>query len=141
MKIITPVDIKNISILTNIWDNDFLSKISENIRQLQFNKNEVIIKEWELNNGKAYLIIDWKVEITREWQKYSTLWIDDLFWELSLITNEPRTATVIAIKDNTNIIEFNKDIFLELYKKAENWSKIKTEALNRILNNFYDIKD
>lgn len=99
-------------------------------------KWEVIIQEGEASNDKAYCIKTGSVDVYRSNDKVATLEMGDIFWELALITNETRTATVKA-NEGTEIIIFNKDDFLMLYRKSDRYEEIKQRILNRIRDNFY----
>ena len=104
-----------------------------------YSKGEIIIKEAEASNDKAYCIKSGSVEIIRQAGEAKTLLAGDIFGELALITNEPRTATVKAAED-TEVLIFNKDDFLMLYRKSDRYEEIKQKILARIKENFYENK-
>ncbi|EKE27339.1 MAG: Sensor protein [uncultured bacterium (gcode 4)] len=105
-----------------------------------FKKWDKIIVEWDTSNNKAYIIEKWSVEVHKDWEKIATLWEWEIFWEIALIINEPRTATVMA-KDDIEALVLNKDDFIMLYQKSWQYQEIKDRILERIRNNFYGIKE
>lgn len=105
-----------------------------------FKKWDSIIKEWEVSNNKAYIIEKGSVEVSKEWERIAQLKAWDLFGEIALIMNEPRTATVKALED-LEVLTLLKDDFIMLYQKSGQYQEIKDKILERIKNNFYGIKE
>ena len=105
----------------------------------EFKAWSIIIKEWDESNDKAYIIESWEVEVFLWWEKISTLWVWDIFWEIALITHEPRTATVKA-NWNVKVITLSKENFIMLYEKSWKYDEIRNKILKRIKDNFYGIK-
>ncbi|EKE29097.1 MAG: putative cAMP-dependent regulatory protein [uncultured bacterium (gcode 4)] len=105
-----------------------------------YKKWEKIIMQWGMSNKKAYIIEKWSAEVYKDWEKVATLREWDIFWEIALIINEPRTATVMA-KEDMEALVLNKDDFLMLYQKSWQYQEIKDRILDRIRNNFYGIKE
>jgi CRP-like cAMP-binding protein len=104
-----------------------------------FKKGDVIIREGDASDDKAYCLKMGKVSIERGNDVIATLDMGDIFGELALITNEPRTATVKAL-DDAEVLVFNKDDFLMLYRKSDRYEEIKQKILGRIKENFYASK-
>jgi CRP-like cAMP-binding protein len=105
----------------------------------RFKKDDVIICEGDESNDKAYCLKEGSVNVYRGTDKIATLEAGDIFGELALITNEPRTATVTAA-DEIEVLMFNKDDFLMLYRKSDRYEEIKQKILSRIKDNFYGNK-
>lgn len=105
-----------------------------------FKKWDMIIKEWDSSNDKAYIIESWRVEIRKDWEQIAQIWVWEIFWEIALIINEKRTASVVAM-ENTEVLVLDKTDFLVLYQKSGNFQHIKDKILERIKNNFYGIKE
>lgn len=84
---------------------------------LHFNKGATIISEGDVSDNRAYLIESGNVDIYRQDVNITTLHEGDIFGEMALITNEPRTARVVSSTD-TEVLAFNKDEFLMLYKQS-----------------------
>lgn len=105
-----------------------------------FKKGEMIIKEKDKSNNKAYIIESGRVEVIKDDEKVAEIWTWEIFWEIALIINEPRTASVVAL-ENTEVLVLDKDDFIMLYQKSGNFQHIKDRILERIKNNFYGIKE
>ena len=85
-------------------DLDYIKLIIDNSRRVEYKKDDVILVEWEESNGSAYIIQDWSVKVTIRWELINTISEWGVFWEIALITDEPRTANVIANSDLVNAI-------------------------------------
>ena len=58
----------------------------------------------------------------------------DLFGEMALFSKTERTATVIAKDDNTIVLKFGKDDFIEIFKLHPRWvDKIIHQMSDRII--------
>jgi len=66
----------------------------------KFEAGTTIIKEGETGVG-FYLIIDGKAEVRKKKKVLSTLSSGDVFGEMSLIDNQPRSADVVALTPTT----------------------------------------
>jgi len=77
-----------------------LSKISKSGMERKFEAGTTIIKEGETGVG-FYLIIDGKAEVRKKKKVLSTLSSGDVFGEMSLIDNQPRSADVVALTPTT----------------------------------------
>jgi CRP-like cAMP-binding protein len=80
-----------------------LSKISKSGTERKFEAGTVILNEGETGVG-FYLIIDGKAEVRKRKKVISTLSSGDVFGEMSLIDNQPRSADVIAVTPTTTFI-------------------------------------
>jgi len=92
--------------------------------------------EGDISDDRAYFVQSGSMEVFRHGEKIATLEAGDLFGELALITNEPRTATV-QVSKNAELLAFGKDEFLMLYKKSDLYEAIKFKILGRVKENFY----
>ncbi|MDD2487438.1 MAG: cyclic nucleotide-binding domain-containing protein [Candidatus Gracilibacteria bacterium] len=119
---------------------DELSYFSLIIQNEEYNAGDVILKEGEESDDKAYIIESGEVEIFRGGEKVTDLGVGELFGEIALITHEPRTATV-KTKTPTKLLTLYKDDFLMLYEKSGNYEEIKQKILKRIQDNFYGIRN
>ena len=125
--------ILNLYIFDGIPDdqiNDYLKKAE----YLKIKEWETIIKEWDQSNWKWYFLSGWVVEVFMKEKSISELHEGDLFWEIALITDEPRTATIVA-KTDLNLLAFNKDDFISLYKDSDHFKKIQKKIISRITSN------
>lgn len=115
------------------FEENFLQKIINQSQIENFSKWDEIILEWE-KSWKAFVIISGIVSIIKNWKNINTLFEWDIFWEISLVTNEKRTATVKAETD-IKVLTFYKNTLLEIINTLPNWELIKNTILNRIIMN------
>ena len=80
----------------NGFDKGLVDKIVENCETREYPEWQTIIVEWEIANGEGYIIKKWRVSISIRWKKIAELSSGDIFWEIALLNEEPRTATVVA---------------------------------------------
>ena len=88
--------------------------------------------EWEESNGKWYIIKNGRVSISIKWNKIAELWSWDIVWEIALLNEEPRTATVKALEDVENIV-LTLDHLVEMINNDDN--SINKEIIRRIEEN------
>lgn len=113
-------------------DIDVVKKIIINCEVREYSNWEIIIMEWEESNWEGYIIKSGSVEIIIWWKTIAELWTWDIFWEIALLNEENRTATVKSIKD-LEVFVLNIDNMIEL---INNWSnKINKTILSRIEEN------
>lgn len=102
---------------------------------LHFDEGVTIMSEWDTSDNRAYLIESGSVDIYRHGKTVATLYAGDIFGELALITNEPRSASIVT-SSPVEVLIFNKDEFLMLYKKSEFYEDIKKKIFKRVKENF-----
>jgi CRP-like cAMP-binding protein len=95
---------------------------------------EIVLQEWSDSNGCAYYINSWSVRILQKKKEIAVLHAGGFFWELALITDEPRNATVEVLED-TELQVFLKDDFLTLLQQSSHWNEMKEEIRRRIREN------
>jgi putative ABC transport system ATP-binding protein len=86
-----------------------LTNVAEKMTKRQFIAGDVIIRQGEAGED-FFLISDGTVEVMRESHDVAELGAGDFFGEASLITGEPRNATVVA-KDNLDTYVLGKPDF------------------------------
>lgn len=106
----------------------------------QFGKGAKILSEGDESNNSAYLIESGSVDVYRHGKKIDSLQSGDIFGEMALIADEPRSATIIA-NDDTEVLVLSKDEFLMLCKKSEIFEDIKRKILGRVKENFYNDRE
>ena len=85
--------------------------------------------ENDASNWEWYIIKSGNVEIIIWWTREAELGVWDIFWEIALLNEEDRTATVRAIK-NLKVFVLNIDHLMEM---INNWSNlINKTILSRI---------
>ena len=107
---------------------------------LNFDRGSIIMSEGDASDNRAYLIESGSVDIYRQNSKIATLHAGDVFGEMALITQEPRSARVVANSD-TEVLALARDEFLMLYKQSELYEEIKKKILMRVRENFYSDKE
>jgi len=112
-------------------DRGFLEKIIEDSNIKNYNSWDIIIKEWDLAK-EVFIIISWIVSVIKKWKVVNTIFEWDIFWEIALVMNEPRTASIKAETD-LKLLVINKETFIKLLWSQPNWDYIKDTILNRII--------
>ena len=94
---------------------------------LQFRKGDKIITEWEVSDDRAYLIESGSVGIYRSNKLIASLHSGDIFGEMALITDDKRSATIVA-NSEVEVLVLSKDEFLMYHEmkpdiRNVNWLK------------------
>lgn len=76
------------------------------------------------------------MDVYRRGEKVDSLHEGDIFGEMALITNEPRSATITSNCD-TEVLALNRDEFMMLYKQSGLYEDVKRKILLRVKENFY----
>lgn len=79
------------------------------------------------------------MDVYRHNVKVDSLHEGDIFGEMALITNEPRSARIVSNGD-TEVLAFHRDEFLMLYKQSGLYEDVKRKILLRVKENFYSDK-
>lgn len=103
----------------------------------EVDENTVILHEWKKSDGTAYFIEKWSVSVERKGMKKGILKVWGFFWEIALITREPRTATVTALEDCILRV-FHRDEFKLLMERSKLWKDALKEIMRRIRENTRD---
>lgn len=93
---------------------------------------EIIIIQGEPSNGKWYIIKSWEVKVEIWWQQVATLWFGDIFWEIALLSEEKRIATVKAFSD-LELIILTQDHILEIINNGN--ESINRDIMDRLEQN------
>lgn len=112
----------------------FLNLIIDNSERIEVKSWKYIINQWDKTDNHAYIIQLWDVSVEIDWKQIKVLWEWDIFWEISLITNEPRTASIKSITDLV-LLKINKTILKKIIKELKNWKEIQDKIFKRILEN------
>ncbi len=100
--------------------------------QTQYRKaGERILTVGDASNGCAYYVVKWSARVTQGGEEVAILGPGSFFWEIALITDEPRTATV-EVAEDAELQVFLKDDFLTLFKHGTHSEEMKTEVMRRI---------
>ena len=85
-------------------DKEVVEKIIMFCEKEKFNEDDIIMAEWDESNGKWYIIEKWRVSISMKWSKIVELSVWDIIWEIALLNEEARTATVKALEEVETIV-------------------------------------
>lgn len=124
-------DFVNLKIFDSI-DKGIVKKIIDNCEMRIYQKWEIILLEWAPSNWEWYIIKSWEVIVSIKWKEVAKLWIWEIFWEIALLNEEERTATICANSD-IELIVLNQDSIMEL---INNWNdSINKSIMDRIEEN------
>ena len=113
-------------------DKETIKKIVDDCEVREYLDGEIIMMENDASNWEWYIIKSGNVEIIIWWTRVAELGVWDIFWEIALLDEEDRTATVRAIK-NLKVFVLNIDHLMEM---INNWSNlINKTILSRIEEN------
>lgn len=87
-----------------------------------YKKDDIILKEGDKSNEIMYFILGGEYSVIKNrnglLEEVNTLKTGDFFGELSLISNEPRTATIMVKSESAKLILFSKSKFIEQTKSS-----------------------
>jgi len=109
------------------------------IEEIVLNADEKTFQAWELlfiqgspSNWEAYIIKSWEVKIIINNKEIARLKSWDIVWEIALLNEEERTATVEAVT-NTEVIVLTIDSLIEMISNDNN--TINNTIIERIEQN------
>lgn len=94
-----------------------------------FNSWEEIMTQWEETNNKWFIIKSWNVDVIHNGIKVDTLEEWEIFWEIALLNEEERTATIIATTTVETYV-ITQDKLLEIMNSHSN--SLNKEIMRRI---------
>lgn len=116
----------------NWLEKEVIEEIVNNCSHKSFIKWTFIIEEWDESNGEWYIIKSGRVWIIIKDSQIAELWEWDIFWEIALLNEEKRTATVKSLSDIEVIVLKIYDI-MEMINGGS--YKINKEIIRRIEEN------
>ena len=105
---------KNVDLFRGLPPEDVL-KILQKGRTLNLSKGSVIFYEGTTGN-EMFVILGGSVALYRHKQLLATLKFGQTFGEMSVVSNEPRSATAVAAEDS-NIYVMDETLFHKLLTK------------------------
>ena len=90
-----------------------------NSAERSFKDWENILTKWDESNGEWYIIKSWSVSVSIDWNEIKTLNEWNIFWEIALLNEEERTATVTAKWDLT-VLVLNLDDLVNMINNDDN---------------------
>lgn len=115
------------------FEDSFLQEILNNSRVKNFKANSFVFKEGDKTEN-SFILISGVVSVIKSGQTVNTIFEWDIFWEIGLVLNEPRTASIKAETD-IEVLEITKSSVNKILKEHSNWEFIKVTILNRIIQN------
>ena len=112
--------------------SDVIDNIIMNCKERKYLEWEMIIVEGEESGWEWYILKSWMVSISINWTKIAELNSWAIFWEIALLNEEARTASVKALTD-IEVIILSLDDLIEMINNDEN--KINKTIMNRIEEN------
>lgn len=116
----------------NWIEENIVKKILTSSPIENFKKWTLIFKEGELSNWKWYVIKEWMVSIIIQWVKVADLGKWEMFWEIGLLRDEQRNATVQAVTD-IELISLSLGDLIEMVNHDDNI--INKQIMRRIEQN------
>mgnify|MGYP003965108321 CR=1 FL=1 len=115
-------------------DLEYIRMIIDNSRREEYSVWDVILTQWDDSDGSAYIIQEWEVKVEIDGKEISTISEWNFFWEIALITDEPRVASVVAIT-NLVALRIDKELLHTIIKEFKNWKDIQKTLMKRIMEN------
>ncbi len=103
--------LKSVELFSRIPGEE-LAQLAAIAQEVTFEKGELIIQEGEPGDS-LYLIVEGEVMVHKLGQNITRLGQRESFGEMSLIDNEPRSASITAISDTT-CLKIERDDFFDL---------------------------
>jgi len=109
-----------------------VDEIIKNCEEENFVEWEIIVTQGTESNWKWYIIKEWSVKVIIDSVDRIELWEWEMVWEIALINEEERTATIQANSNQTMII-ITIDNLIDMINSDEN--NINKEIMRRIEEN------
>lgn len=77
-------------------DQKTIDNILNSCQERHYKEGEIILKENTPSNWEWYIIKSWNVSVFIWEKKVANLELGDIFWEMWLLNEEDRNATVVA---------------------------------------------
>ena len=123
--------IKQIPIFSTLSDEHAQMAVGA-VEIKSFSAGDIVFQQGEIGNG-LYGIIFGEAEVIMDDRQIVTLGNNDFFGEMSLIAEEPRSATVRALSD-LSVFFLSKQIFEQI--KGDLGEGVKREILRRAEQDF-----
>jgi len=123
--------IQKLSIFNGI-DDSVVEEILANAARESFSAGETIIEQWDHPNSTGYIIESGSVNVSIDGENKAELTSGDIFGEIALLNEEPRSATVIAESD-ASVIVLSQDMLFEMINNDDN--SINKEIMRRMEEN------
>ena len=113
-------------------DKQTILEILNNSLLRKYSQNEIVVRQWDFSNNEWYIIKTWEVEVFINDKLVASLKDWDIFWEIALLNEDQRTATIKA-KTDLEVIVITQDSIIEM---INNWNEsINRDIMDRIEQN------
>ena len=110
-------------------DDAIVESILSQAQREEFSVGQIIIEQGEHPDGKGYIIESGSVDVWVNGKQTAVLRTWDIFWEIALLNEEPRTATIIA-KESTSAIILSQETLFSMIENDNN--TINKEIMRRM---------
>jgi CRP-like cAMP-binding protein len=108
-----------------------VKNLLNNLEKESYLSGQIILNQWDENNWKGYIIISGQVDVIINSEKVTSLWEWEIFWEITLLNEEDRTATIIA-KTDLELLVISQESLLEIMNEDNFLNK---EIMRRVQEN------
>lgn len=112
-------------------DREIIKNIIDWLEQKSYISGQIIMNQWDENNWEWYIIISGWVDVLINSEKVTSLWAWEVFWEIALLNEEDRTATVTANSD-LELLVITQDSILQIMNEDNSLNK---EIMRRVQEN------
>lgn len=113
-------------------DEAIVETILSQAQREEFWPGQIIIEQGEHPDGKGYIIESGTVDVWVNGKQTAVLRTWDIFWEIALLNEEPRTASIIT-KETTQVIVLSQEILFHMIENDNN--TINKEIMRRMEEN------
>ncbi|MDA9129225.1 cyclic nucleotide-binding domain-containing protein [Candidatus Gracilibacteria bacterium] len=123
--------VKKLKIFEGI-DDSVVQDILDTAKRENFKPGEVIMEQGDHPNGTGYIVESGSVDVWVNMAETALLEAGDIFGEIALLNEEPRTATIVAKTEVTAII-LSQDVLFHMIANDDN--SINKEIMRRMEEN------
>ena len=121
--------LRGVALLKPLNDEE-LDSVSQWLDVALFNSGEVLVRQGQPGDS-FFIVVSGKVSVRVDGQEVSTLSDHDHFGEMSLLTGEPRAATIIAMTD-TQVLIIDRQCFESVLRANPGVADELSKELERI---------
>ncbi len=113
-------------------EKDVVKNIINNCEKRAYKSGDLIISQNDESNNEWYIINSWEVSVLINWTSVANLWVWEIFWEIALLNEEQRTASVVA-NSPLEVFVITQDTVIDM---VNNWNEsINRDIMDRIEQN------
>ena len=112
--------------------DSIVDEILQGLPRETFLAGEIIMEQWDIPDGKWYILEVGEVDVWVDGKQTATLGSRDIFWEIALLNEEVRSATVVA-KSDTTVIAISQEALFQMIENDDN--SINKEIMRRMEEN------